>query len=213
MNAVSNGKIECVKALAAAGARPDAADEDGSSAMSWAITAEREVLVAILKAAGGTDFRVTAATGRPLSADDAPVRAVRAYLAAIQAGDLAALERLSRPSTTEPIKKHDVLGLWQRTRPAAPEFARGFWNDGAATLAVRGATAASRGGVVLFHYHLQKQPDGWHVDKEWFDDEKLEVVPTPGQPPTRTSSSTRVVPPAFSRPPAGRTPPATLHGS
>jgi len=170
MNAVSNGQIECVKALVAAGARPDTPDDDGSSAMSWAITGEREDLVAVLTAAGGTDFRVTARTGRPLSAADGPVRAVRAYLAAIQAGDLAALERASRPSTPELIRRHDVLRLWQLTRPAGPEFAAGFWNDEAATLEIRGATAASKGGVVLFHYHLRRQPDGWHVDKEWFKD-------------------------------------------
>ena len=177
MNAVSNGKIECVKALVAAGASPDAADEDGSSAMSWAITGEREDLVAVLKAAGGTDFRVTAETGRPLAPDDGPVQAVRAYLAAIQAGDLTALEQASNPSTPALITKHDVLRLWQQTRPAEPGFVSGFWNDGAATLVVRGATAASRGGVVLFHYHLKKMPDGWHVDKEWFNDEKPEPSP------------------------------------
>ncbi|HSB36705.1 MAG TPA: ankyrin repeat domain-containing protein [Thermoanaerobaculia bacterium] len=188
MNAVANGKIECVKTLVEAGARPDTPDEDGSSAMSWAITAEREDLVAVLKAGGGTDFRVTAQTGRPLSPDDGPVRAVEAYLAAIQTGDLAALERVSSPSTPALIRRHDVLGLWQRTRPAAPGFVSGFWNDDSATLAVRGATAASRGGAVVFHYHLKRQPDGWHVDKEGFDDEKTEPVPSV-QPPARTGSS------------------------
>jgi len=208
MNAVSNGQIECVKALVDAGARPDTADEDGSSAMSWAITGEREDLVAVLKAAGGTDFRVTAATGRPLGPDDAPVRAVLAYLAAIQAGDLAALERASSPSTPALIRRHDVLGLWQRTRPAAPEFVAGFWNEDAATLAVRGATAGSRGGVVVFRYQLKKQPDGWHVDKEWFNDERTEPGPAPAQTPTRISSARGNRAPRPAAPGASERPPA-----
>jgi ankyrin repeat protein len=212
MNAVSNGQIECVKALVAAGARPDTPDEDGSSAMSWAITGERGDLVAVLTAAGGTDFRVTARTGRPLSPDDGPVRAAVAYLAAIQAGDLAALERVSSPSTPALIRRHDVLRLWQRTRPAAPGFAGGFWNEESATLAVRGATAGSKGAVVVFHYHLKKQPDGWHVDKEWFNDEKTEPVSTPVQTPTRTSSS-RGVRALFPAAPAASARPVTLAGS
>ena len=174
MNAVSRGNIECVRTLVTAGARPDATDEDGSSAMSWAITGEREDLAEVLKAAGGTDFRVTAETGRPLAADDLPARTVRAYLDALQAGDLAALERVSSPSTPALIREHDVLGLWQRTRPVTSEFVSGFSNDEAATLAVRGATGLSNGGFIVFHYHLKNHPDGWHVDKEWFNEKKIE---------------------------------------
>lgn len=170
MNAVSNGKIDCVRSLVAAGARPDLADEDGSSAMTWAITADREDLVAILKQAGGRDFRVTAATGRPVQADSEPVQTVLAYDAAIQAGDLDALGRVSRPSTPEFVKKYDVMKLWQHTRPARPEFVEGFENDSAATIAVQGTTTSSAGKVITFHYQLVKSTDGWHVDREWFQD-------------------------------------------
>lgn len=170
MNAVSNSEIDCIKHLLAAGALPDTKDEDGSSAMTWAITSERENLVTLFKEAGGTDFRVTEANGAPLGPEEQPVLTVKAYLEAIQEGDLEALGRLRDPATATFVTKHDVLKLWQQTRPAQALFVSGFWNDAAATLTVRGATASSKGTEIEFHYHLEKRTDGWHVAYEWFKD-------------------------------------------
>ncbi|MEO6324731.1 MAG: ankyrin repeat domain-containing protein [Thermoanaerobaculia bacterium] len=169
MNAVGNGNIECVKSLVAAGARPNTKDEDGSSAMTWAITSERDDLVAVLKQAGGTDFRIDATNGRSLEAGDEPVRTALAYCAALQDGNLEELARLSSATTVDFIRKQNVLSVWQHTRPKEPLFVEGFTDGRAATIAMSGKTVSSP-NPVLFHFHLEKGPAGWHVAREWFKD-------------------------------------------
>ncbi|MCP4673966.1 MAG: ankyrin repeat domain-containing protein, partial [Deltaproteobacteria bacterium] len=63
------------------------------TAMVSAYTAGRSEIVNILAEAGAHDERVTAATGEPLTEESAPMQTIRAYLAAIQAGDLQAMKR------------------------------------------------------------------------------------------------------------------------
>lgn len=67
--------------------------------MVSAYAAGRSEVVKILKEAGARNERVTTATGEPLAEESAPMHTVRAYLAAIQAGDLHAIQQLRTGKT------------------------------------------------------------------------------------------------------------------
>jgi hypothetical protein len=89
--------------------------------------------VDFLAEAGAFDERVTAATGEPLTEESAPMQTVRAYLAAIQAGDLQAMERL-RTRMSPGWTEGTGLDVWQKDYMSKPTLKQGFGNDYATTV-------------------------------------------------------------------------------
>src|SRR5258706_13359953 len=115
-----------------------------------------------MKKSGGGDARVTADNGRPLAEADERVKIVMRSDAAIQAGDLDTLGKLSERATAEMIKKADALQVWQHTRPKDPQFVERYWNATAATLTVKGRTVYPIVDDTV-HYHMEKAFDGWYM--------------------------------------------------
>jgi hypothetical protein len=168
MNAAREGESACVENLIAAGARLETADKNGDTALAQAIVAGRDGNIEILRAAGAKDFRVTADTGRAVTEDSEPLAAVKDYIAAVHRGDFGTMTRLMEGaslSLTE-AQKAD-LPFWQSVRPKSPVLVDGWMTEEAATLRVRGATAA---GDHRIGYHLEDTPSGWRIKKEWFPD-------------------------------------------
>jgi len=168
MNAAREGSVACVETLLRAGARIEDVDDSGDTALAEAVAAGREDTVAALKKAGAKDFRVTEAIGSPVTADSAPVAAVKSYLAALAAGDFDTMVRLKRNVSKERLEElRGDLPLWQSVRPATVESVEGWATDYTATVAVKGASAL---GPRTVHYHLEKAPDGWRIVREWLPD-------------------------------------------
>ena len=89
--------------------------------MVSAYTAGHSEIANIVAEAGAHDERVTAATGEPLTEESAPMQTVRAYLAAIQAGDLQAIKRIRTEMSPEWFEGID-LEIWQKYRPSEPKL-------------------------------------------------------------------------------------------
>jgi hypothetical protein len=168
MNAAREGDGACVKNLLGAGAKLEVADVRGDTAMAQAITAGRDDNVEILRAAGAKDFRITAAAGRPVTADSAPVVAVKEYIAAVHRADFESMARLKIGSSIKVMEgRRDDLAFWQSLRPKDADLLEGWMTDDAATLVVRGTTTK---GDRRINYHVVRRPDGWRILREWFPD-------------------------------------------
>ena len=73
MNSARKASRACVTNLIAAGARLEMADTNGDTALGQAIVAGRDENIAILRAAGAKDFRITEETGEPVEDGAAPL--------------------------------------------------------------------------------------------------------------------------------------------
>ncbi len=141
----------------------------GWTAMVSAYTTERSEIVDILAGAGARDERVTAATGEPLTEDSAPMYAVHAYLAAIQAGDIHAIQQVQTGMSPERFEGID-LELWKKMRPAEPAFKQGFGNAQTATIELEKHMIDDY--AVRLFYHLEYVAEGettpqWRILREW----------------------------------------------
>ena len=168
MNAAREGSVPCVQNLLAAGARLEDVDLNGDSAFTQALMANREDTAQLLRTAGAKDFRVTAENGRPVTDDSEPFGAVKEYIAAVHRGDVETMARLVWGSSVTRLRERsDNLPLWQSMLPKEPSLANGWMRDATATLTVRGATPT---GETTVSYHLEKNPEGWQIRREWFPD-------------------------------------------
>jgi len=168
MNAARMDDPACVSNLIAAGARLEDRDKWSDTALAQAVTAGRDDNVTVLLAAGARDFRVSASTGQPVTADAEPLAAVREYIAAVHRGDFDTMARLVAHSSAARMRDQaGDLPLWQSMRPKEFALVDGWMTAGAATLTIKGAT---RDGPQRVMYHVEKRPDGWQIQKEWFPD-------------------------------------------
>jgi Ankyrin repeats (3 copies) len=166
MNAARLSDPACVGNLIAAGARIEDRDKFSDTALAHAVVANRDDNVKVLLAAGAKDFRVTSGNGRRITEDDGPVAAVREYLTAVHAGDFEAMSRLLAHSSVARLEgQKENLPGWQSIRPKTVALEGGWMNDDAATFTVRGRTASADQVV---HYHVERKPEGWQIQKEWF---------------------------------------------
>jgi hypothetical protein len=174
MNAARQGDAACVQQLIAAGARLEAEDKDGNTALAQAVVAGREDNVELLRKAGAKDFRVTAATGRPMTGDSGPFGVVKDYLAALHRGDIETMTRLmSGPLAQRMEEQPPDLAVWQALRPKTFELVEGWMNEDAATLTVQGPALAGDGRVSYQIESYQVEAGGpktWRITKEWFPD-------------------------------------------
>jgi hypothetical protein len=101
-----------------------------------------------------------------MTEDDGPVAAVREYLAAVHAGDLETMARLVAHSSVARLQdQKESLAGWQSIRPKTFALEEGWMNDDAATFTIHGATPS---GDQQVHYHVERKPEGWQIQKEWF---------------------------------------------
>jgi hypothetical protein len=170
MNSARYGLTPCVQQLLAAGAQLETADKNGETAFAQAVMAGRDEVVEILRRAGAKDFRVTAATGKPVTDVSEPFTVVEAYIAAIHRGDLETMARLDpRSSLARMEERRADLPVWQSMRPKVPVLAEGWMSEEAATVTVRGATPLGDRRVC---YQLEDSSAGWRIMKEWFPDDR-----------------------------------------
>jgi hypothetical protein len=170
MNAARMDEPDCVRHLVAAGARLEATDKWGDTALGHAVVAGRDENAAILLAAGAKDFRVTESTGTAIGDDAAPLAAVKEYIEAVHRGDFPTMARLMAHASVRRMEDmKDDLPLWQSMRPRQFTVEHGWMTPDAATIAIRGATPRGERRAI---YHLARQPDGWQIQKEWFPDDR-----------------------------------------
>jgi len=165
------GDVESLRALLEAGAELEAEIPEfgrGWTAMVSAYTAGRPEAVDFLAQAGAYDERVTAITGEPLTEESAPMQTVRAYLAAIQAGDLQAMECLRtgmNPGWSEGI----ALEVWQKYSPSEPILKQGFGNNHAATVELEAHMIEDLQVREFFHLEYVTEGDAakWLILRQW----------------------------------------------
>lgn len=141
----------------------------GWTAMVSAYTAGHSEIVDILAGAGAYDERVTAATGEPLAEESAPMQTVRTYLAAIQAGDLQAIQHFRTGVSPEWFEGID-LEIWKKYRPVEPKLKQGFGNAHAATIELEGVVVEDY--RARWFYQLEYVTGGdttphWLILREW----------------------------------------------
>jgi hypothetical protein len=171
MLAAMQGDVEMVQALLANGAAAgvNIARRDGATALSDALgsdTPTAPAAVALLVAAGAKSDVVTAQNGgEPLPPDGGePFEVVRAYIAAIHAGDLQGLYATTwhRP----PHYYDDIdFGLWHKIHPEQPVFLEGFATRRAATLAVGGPNLMHV--PITWHFQLVHGGETWQILRDW----------------------------------------------
>jgi len=170
INSARLGEPACVRQLIAAGARLEDADKTGDTALAHAVRAGREENIKILLEAGAKEFRVTAATGRRITEDAAPLEAVRDYINAVHRGDFHAMAGLMDNLSEKLLEERRAdLPLWQSMQPKTFTIDDGWMTDDAATLTIRGATQLGERRVA---YHLERRPDGWMIRREWSPEER-----------------------------------------
>jgi Ankyrin repeats (3 copies) len=166
MNAARLDDPACVSNLIAAGAHLEDRDKRGDTALAQAITGERDDNAKVLLAAGAKDFRVTAATGQPIIMDSEPVTAVRGYIDAVYRGDFETMARLMAHVSVARLQDSKAdLPSWQSMLPKEFSLVEGWMSDAAATMTIHGATKA---GDRQVSFHVERRPDGWQIQKEWF---------------------------------------------
>ena len=163
MQAARYGEDDVVALLIAAKADLELRNETrGETALEIGIQARRDGVVRLLREAGAKDDTVTEANGRPLPPDGGePFAACRAYLAAIQRWDVAALGAL-RPRGVS-FEEKDARA-WKDGRPAEGSLVGGFASEDAATLTLEGST---RAGKERWSYQLAKENGRWIIRREW----------------------------------------------
>jgi uncharacterized protein len=160
------GDLESVKALVAGGAAVDAASMYGVTPLMAAIEGGRDEVADYLRSKGAVEPVVTEKNGTALPKDGGePFAACRVYLAAIQAGDVPGLIRVSIGRDRRFFGGVD-FDVWRQTRPSEPRFLSGFATASEATIAVGGETRIAPSGLT-WHYHLKRAPDGWKIAREW----------------------------------------------
>ncbi len=165
MEQATYGHAGIVKMLIAKGARLDDVEPRWKmSALRQAEQYERMEVVKILHDAGAHDDAVTEANGEALADGDPPVRAALAYLDALFANDAKAMGALW-VAGNQSFDEFD-LKKWREARPHPAHLVRGFANDGAATLELRGKTPG--GGHVTWRYGLARVNGEWKLrDETW----------------------------------------------
>jgi hypothetical protein len=141
----------------------------GWTAMVSAYTANHPEIVDILAGAGAYDERVTVATGAPLTDDGAPMQAVRAYLAAIQASDVHAMQQVRTGMRPEWFEDID-FEIWKKYRPADTKLKQGFGNARTATIEVEEFAVESYRARLFYHLEYVTEGDTtpqWRVLREW----------------------------------------------
>jgi hypothetical protein len=112
--------------------------------------------------AGAHDDTVTETNGSLLGADDPPVRVALAYLDALFAGDRDAMSARWLHQDFDDID----LAAYRGARPHPAHLWRGFANDRAATLELRGKDPD--GGNVTWRYDLARVDGEWKIrDEAW----------------------------------------------
>ncbi|MCO6432024.1 MAG: ankyrin repeat domain-containing protein [Deltaproteobacteria bacterium] len=165
MRAVQADRKEVVETLIEAGADLNAKDKWDETALSLAKDSKRSELAELLLKAGAADEEISAATGTPLTASDAPVKIAIEYLQAMQRGDIKAMGRLYRDGAEDNFDDVD-LKLWQDTRPKSPQLIEGYTNGSAATILLGGQSGSGTFNSIWL-YQLEKKEDGsWRILKE-----------------------------------------------
>jgi len=165
MEQATYGHAGIVKMLIAKGARLDDVEPRWKmSALRQAEQYQRMDVVQILRDAGAHDDAVTETNGTALAEDDPPVRVAVAYLDALFANDPKAMGALWTAGH-QAFDEYD-LGKWRGARPHPAHLVRGFANDAAATLELRGKTPD--GGHVTWRYDLARVNGAWKLrDEVW----------------------------------------------
>jgi hypothetical protein len=166
MEQATYGHAGIVKMLIAKGARLDDVDTRyHMSALQQAEQYQYMNIVQILRDAGARDDTVTEKNGTPLGPDDPPVRVALAYLDALFANDPKAMGKLwiaGKGTFDEDVD----LAKWRGVRPHPAHLWRGFANDTAATLELRGRDPD--GGAVTWRYDLVRVNGAWKIrDETW----------------------------------------------
>jgi hypothetical protein len=151
--AARRGDVVVVQQLIAAGADLEARSLDFErTALEEALDSDHPEVAALLRRAGARDPTVTAANGRPLGSGDPPVRVAKAYNEAIRVRDGVAIGGLTTHAGRFLAGSDVEWSEWRTIRPALLELAAGYWNEGAATLALRGQDAA--GSWITWRFQL-----------------------------------------------------------
>ena len=165
MTAARERDPKWVKMLIEEGADVHAENPRWGSALTQAITTNKTEAIALLKAAGARDFRVTAENGQPLPPDGGEVLPLmRRWYGAIEKSDLAAVNAI----LVEPVEGDIDWALWRQVRPLQIGAIEGYVNKDAATFTVTGRDPAGR--TRAWAYHLVRRgaddPD-WRMLREW----------------------------------------------
>jgi hypothetical protein len=137
--------------------------------MVSAYTGNHPEIVDILAGAGAYDERVTAATGEPLTDDSAPMHAIRAYLAAIHAVDVHAMQQVRTGMSPEWFEDID-FEIWKKYRPAETKLKQGFGNAHAATIEIEEFAVESYRKRLFYHLEYMAEGDTtpqWRILREW----------------------------------------------
>jgi len=155
------GRAEIVRALVNAGAKLDTVSTKWhSTALTQALDAEKLDVVRILRDAGAKDDTVTESRGQALQETDFAVRAVFAWLDAIQREDLEAMKAASVFKSFDDVD----FKLWKSIRPEHPKLVRGYATERAATVEIRGQV--STGTYETWTYQLVRDSENWRVKNE-----------------------------------------------
>ena len=97
------------------------------------------------------------------------MQTVRAYLAAIQTGDLQAIQHFRTGLNPEWFEGID-LEIWKKYRPVEPKLKQGFGNAYAATIELEGIAVGDY--RARWFYHLEYVTEGdttpqWLILREW----------------------------------------------
>jgi len=155
------GRADIVRALVNAGAKLDTVSTKWhSTALTQALDAEKMDVVRILRDAGAKDDTITESRGHALRETDFAVRAVYAWLDAIQQEDLETMKKVST------FKEWDNVDfkLWKSSRPVHPKLVSGYATESAATVQIRGQVAS--GVYETWTYQLVHRGEDWLVNNE-----------------------------------------------
>jgi hypothetical protein len=156
-----------VKMLVEEGADIRAENPRWGSALTQAIVTNKPEAIAILKAAGAVDFRVTAENGHPLPPDGGDVLAlIRRWYGAIEKGDLETVKAVH----WNPIDGDIDWALWRQVRPLDIAEIGGYANDTAATVTVTGRDPAGHPRKWSYHVIRKGEGDPWRILHEWDED-------------------------------------------
>jgi hypothetical protein len=163
MEQATYGHAGIVKMLIAHGARLDDVDPQyHMSALQVAEYTEHLDVAQVLRDAGAHDDTVTEKNGAPLAADDPPVQAAQRYLEALFANDREAMSARWLHQDFDDVD----LAKYRGARPHPAHLWRGFANERAATLELRGKDPD--GGSVTWRYDLVRVKGEWKIrDEAW----------------------------------------------
>lgn len=168
MEAAHQHDARWVKMLLEEGADVHAENPRWGTALAQALRSSlrgRDEVIALLKAAGARDFRVSAENGHPVPPGGGAFRGVIGrWYGSIEKSDLPALNAQFVTADLDSID----WDLWRRVRPLSIETVQGYANQEAATLTVRGRDPDGR--LRAWAYHLVRRPpenQDWRILYEW----------------------------------------------